>query len=88
MGFYYNSGQPQPDDEKPSGIRDVIAITFAVFAALALPLGFIFGMVFYIIALFWTFSMHWALGVTWLSLLVIALVGRGIWEAKHPPELK
>lgn len=88
MGFYYGSNQPPPEDDKPAGLRDIIAISWAVFSVLALPLGLLLGIVVYLVVLFWMFSIHWTLGVTLLLLLVGSILARGIWEAKHPPELR
>ncbi len=88
MGFYYGSNQPPPEDDKPAGFRDIIAISWAVFSVLALPLGILMGVVVYFVVLFLLFSIHWTLGVGWLVLLVGSILARGIWEAKHPPVLR
>ncbi len=84
MSFYYDPGN-QPDDDEQSSFRDAIAITFAIFKVLALPLGFMFGAVFALIALFFLFSFHVLLGFGALGLVVVAVGIRGFWEWKHPP---
>ena len=86
MGFYYGSNQP-PEDDKAGGLRDVLAISWAVFSVLAIPLGLMLGVILYFGALFWLFSIHWGLGLAWLAILVAGISIRGVWEAKHPPEL-
>jgi len=87
MGFYYNSGQP-PDDEEQSGtLKEAMLITWAVFRALAMPLGILFGGLLGLILLFWLFTLHPLLGVGAIGLVVAAVAGYGVWEAKHPPDL-
>jgi hypothetical protein len=86
VGFYYGSNQP-PDDDKPAGFRDVIAISWAVFRVLAIPLGLMVAVIVYLGILFWLFTLHWVLGVAWLLVLGAVIAGRGVWEARHPPEL-
>jgi hypothetical protein len=87
MGFYYNSGQP-PEKDKSGGWREVFAITWAVFTVLALPLGFLFGAVVYLMLMFLLFSVHTLAGLGWIGLAVGALVARGVWEAKRPSKLQ
>lgn len=87
MGFYYGSSQP-PDDEPPGGFKETVAIILAVFRVLAIPLGILFGGIFALAALFYIFAFSKLAGLAVLLLIVIALVARGIWEARHPPELQ
>lgn len=86
MGFYYGSSQP-PDEPEPGGWRETITIIFVVFRVLAVPLAILMGAIFGLFALFWLFTVHVILGFGVIGILVGALVVRGIWEAKHPPEL-
>jgi len=87
MGFYYGSGK-EPQEEKPGGFREVLLITWIVFRALALPLGLIFGGIGGLILLFYIFAWQPFAGLAIILLAIAAVVVRGIWEAKHPPELK
>jgi hypothetical protein len=86
MAFYYGSNEP-PDDQPPGSWRETISIIIAVFKTLALPLGLLFGAIFGLMLLIWSFTLSPLLGLSLLGLLVAALVGYGVWEAKHPPEL-
>lgn len=87
MGFYYGPSTP-PDDDKPSGFKEVLSITWAVFRVLALPLGLLFGAIAGLLLLFWVFTISALLGLAGLGAIVLALVARGVWEAKHPPEIR
>ena len=87
MGFYYGPSTP-PDDEKPGGFREVLSITWAVFQALALPLGMLFGAIAALLLLFWFFTITPLLGLAGIAAIVLAFVARGVWEAKHPPEIR
>jgi type III secretory pathway component EscU len=84
MGSYYNSGG-QPEDE--GGWRETLAIIFVVFRVLAKPLGFIIGAVFGLVFIIWLFTLTPLLGGAAVAAVIAALVARGFWEAKHPPEL-
>lgn len=86
MGFYYGSGAPDPED-KPGGIKEALTLTWVVFRVLALPLGIIFGGIFGLLVVLWLFTVNALFGLAVILLGVGALVARGIWEAKHPPEL-
>ncbi len=86
MGFYYGSSKP-PENKEPGGFKETLLIIWVVFQALALPLGILFGGMAYLVLLFIMFSIHPFLGLGDLLILVGALVARGIWEAKHPPDL-
>ncbi|HMS59187.1 MAG TPA: hypothetical protein PKA49_10075 [Tepidiformaceae bacterium] len=88
MGFYYGSGQPPQDEEKGGGLREVLAITLVVFRVLALPLGILLGGMFYLFLVFWLFTIHVLLGFAGIGLVVAVVLGRGIWELKHPPEIR
>ncbi len=87
MGFYYGSSQPPDDDPKPGSWGETFAIIIAVFKALAMPLGLLFGAVFGLLFIIWAFTISGWLGLGIVGTGVIALVGYGIWEAKHPPEI-
>jgi hypothetical protein len=86
MGFYYGSSQP-PEDE-PGGFKETLLIIWAVFQALALPLGILFGGMLVLVVLFVLFAAHPLAGLSGLLAIVAAVVGYGAWEAKHPPEIK
>lgn len=88
MGFYYGSSQPPPPDDKPAGFKETLQIIWAVFSLLALPLGVLLGGVLYLFFLFYLFSLHPLAGLGGILLIVAAVAARGIWEWKHPPELK
>jgi hypothetical protein len=87
MGFYYGSSQPPDDDPKPGSWGETIAIIIAVFRTLALPLGLLFGSIFGLLFLIWAFTISGWLGLALVGIGVGALVGYGIWESKHPPEI-
>lgn len=88
MGFYYNSGSPPPDDDKPGGFRETLTIIWVVFRVLAMPVGVLLGIVVGFFVLFWLFTVTPFLGLAVIGLGVIALIARGIWEARHPPEIR
>lgn len=87
MGFYYGSGEPPKKDGPEGSWRETLAIIGVVFKTLALPLGLLFGAVFGLIAIIYAFTISGWLGLGLIVLIVAAVVARGIWEAKHPPEL-
>ena len=85
MGFYYNSGkEPEPE----GGWRETIAIILVVFRILAKPLGFIVGSILGLVLIIWLFAVSPVLGLLAIGAIIAAIVARGIWEAKHPPELR
>ncbi len=87
MGFYYGSGEP-PKKETPEGSwRETFTIIAVVFKTLALPLGLLFGAVFGLILIIYAFTISGWLGLGLIGIIVGAVIVRGIWEAKHPPEL-
>lgn len=87
MGLYYGS-PPPPRDDKPGGFRETITIIWVVFQVLALPMGLLLGVVLGFVLLFYLFSLSPFLGLGAIAAIIIALVARGVWEAKHPPELR
>ncbi len=87
MGFYYGPGG-QPPDDKPGGLRETLTIIWVAFSVLALPLGIILGVLAGLILIFWLFTVHVLAGFGAIGVIVLAIVARGIWEARHPPELK
>jgi hypothetical protein len=88
MGFYYGSSEPPPDGDKPGGFKDAMLITVAVFRALALPLGVIFGGMIGLVFLFWLFTLSAWAGLAALLAIVLALAAFGFWEYRHPPEIE
>ena len=85
MGFYYGSGQP-PQEEPPSGFRETLTIILAVFRVLAIPVAIMFGGIFALVALVFLFVLSKLAGLAVVGILVLALVARAVWEAKHPPD--
>ncbi|MEO8541916.1 MAG: hypothetical protein ABI577_19420 [bacterium] len=86
MGFYYGSNEPPKKDSSSSSWREIITIILVVFRTLALPLGMLFGVVFGLVGIIYAFTVSPWLGLAILLLIVGAVVARGVWEAKHPPE--
>lgn len=86
MGFYYNSGQG-PDEEE-GGWRETFAIILVVFRILAKPLGILFGVILGLVLVFWLFAIHVLAGLAAVALIILAVVARGVWEARHPPEIR
>ncbi|MCL4240327.1 MAG: hypothetical protein KJ048_03145 [Dehalococcoidia bacterium] len=87
MGFYYGQNKPPEDEPNPGSWRETLAIIWVVFKVLAVPLGLLFGFVFALILVFWLFMISGWLGLAAIAAVVAALVARGVWEAKHPPDL-
>lgn len=85
MGFYYSSGEPDGDEE--GSFREVLAIMLAIARILAVPFAVLIGLTIAIAAIVWLFVIHAALGLGAIGLIAVALVARGVWEAKHPPQL-
>jgi hypothetical protein len=88
VGFYHGSGAPPPEDRGSGGFRETVAIILVVFKLLAVPVGILIGVLLGLVLLFYAFVFSPILGVALLAGGVAALVGRGIWEAKHPPDLR
>lgn len=86
MGFYYGSNEPPKGSDKPGSFREALVITWVVFSVLAKPLGILLGTVFYVLLIFVLFSVHPLLGGLSLALPIAALIARGVWEWRHPPE--
>ena len=87
MGFYHGSSEP-PEEKGSGGLKETVLITAAVFKVLALPLGIIFGGIIGLVVLFWLFTISGWAGLAALVAIAVGLVGFGIWEYRHPPELK
>ena len=87
MGFYYGSSGPPKEDPPPGSWRETIAIIFAVFKALAVPLGILFGAVIGLVLVILAFTVSGWQGLGPIAAVVLALAGYGVWEAKHPPEV-
>ena len=87
MGFYYGSSEPPDDGPPPGSWRETFIIIWVVFKTLALPLGLLFGSIFALVIILWAFLTNAWIGLALVLIIVGALVARGIWEAKHPPEL-
>lgn len=87
MGFYHGSNQP-PDEPEPGSWKEIFQIILIVFRVIALPLGLLLAAVLGLFALFYLFMLHVLAGLGLILALVAAVVARGIWEARHPPELR
>lgn len=85
MGFYYGPGGGEPEEDKPGTLKEALVLTWVVFRVLAVPLAILFGTLAAIGVIIYLFILHWAAGVAVIALIVLALVARGVWEAKHPP---
>ncbi|MBN9491867.1 hypothetical protein J0H33_00765 [bacterium] len=86
MGFYYSSGNEPPEDDKP-GFLETLQIIWVVFRVLAVPLGMIIGVLLGLVLLFWLFTVNTFFGLGFIAIIILALVARGVWEARHPPDL-
>ena len=87
MGFYYGPSQP-PDEDGEGGFKETLLIVWAVFRVLAIPLGVIMGSVVGIVVVIWLFTLSVFAGLAAIALVAGAIVARGVWEAKHPPDLR
>lgn len=87
MGFYHGSSTP-PGGDEPGGWKETFQIILIVFRVLALPLAMLFGAILGLVMLFWLFTVHVLAGFGVIIAIVGALIARGIWEAKHPPEIE
>jgi len=87
MAFYYGSNEPPKEDPPPGSWRETFAIIIAVFKALALPLGLLFGAIFGLMLIIYAFTVTPWLGLGIIAAGALALAGYGLWEAKHPPEI-
>ena len=86
MGFYHGPSTPPSEDEH-AGFRETVAIIWAAFSVLALPLALIFGVVLGMVLLVWLFTIHVLAGFGALAAVALALLARGWWEARHPPDI-
>ncbi len=87
MGFYYSPGTPDPKHEKSGGFRETLAITWVVFRVLAVPLGILLAVVLAFFAIFYLFTLSPFAGLGGIAAIILVIVARGVWEAKHPPDL-
>lgn len=87
MGFYYSQGTPNPKQDKPGGFRETLAIVWVVFRVLAVPIGILFGVMVAFFVIFYLFTLSPFAGLGGIAAIILAIVARGVWEAKHPPEL-
>jgi hypothetical protein len=88
MGFYYGSGSPPPDGDKPGGFKEAMLITWIVFRVLAVPLAILFGGIAFLVVLFYLFTWHPLAGLAGILLIVAAVGARAAWEWRHPPHLE
>lgn len=88
MGFYYGSGTPPGDGDRPGGFKEAMLITWIVFRTLALPLAILFGGVAYLLLLFYLFTLSPLLGLAGLLVPLGLVAARGLWEWKHPPVIE
>lgn len=88
MGFYYGNGSPEPEDNKSGGLKEALVITWVVFQVLALPLAILIGGIAYLVLLFYLFTWHPLAGLAGILVIVAAVAARGVWEAKHPPQIE
>ena len=86
VGFYYGSSKP-PKEEKSGSWKEIFQIIWAVFSVLALPLAVLVGGVLYLFLIFWLFTISPYAGLGGIAVVIVAVLARGVWEAKHPPEL-
>jgi hypothetical protein len=87
VGFYYGSSEP-PEEDKSGGFKESMLITWAVFRALAVPLGVIFGGLLGLMLLFWLFTISGWAGLAGILAILAALAGYGYWEYRHPPTIE
>ena len=88
MGFYYSSNNNDGPEDKPGGFKETIQIIWVVFRILALPLGVLLGVILAFVLIFWLFTLTAYLGLAAIAAIVIAVVARGVWEARHPPKIR
>ena len=85
MGFYYGpSSAPEPEKE-PGGCMEALFLTRAAFAALALPVGILFGAILGFVLLLYLFSVHWLLGLLLLGVIGVGIAWYARWERKNFP---
>jgi uncharacterized membrane-anchored protein len=86
VSFYYGSSQGPPQDEKPGGFRETVAIIWAAFSVLAVPLGIIFGIFVAVAVLIGLFAWNAIAGGVAVLAVILGVAGYGVWEARHPPK--
>jgi len=86
MGFYYGVPQPPPPGDKPEGFKETVAIIWAVFSVLAVPLGIIFGTLGAVAAVVMLFAFNVLAGGAAIFAIVATVAAYGVWEARHPPK--
>jgi hypothetical protein len=85
MGFYYGpSSNPEPEKE-PGGCMEALVLTRAAFAALALPVGILLGVIAGIVLIFVLFSVHWILGLLALGAIAAGIAWYARWERHRFP---
>jgi Flp pilus assembly protein TadB len=86
MGYYYERGEPE--EERPPGCLDAIAITRAVFAALFWPIAALFVVLIGIAVTVWLLLLHPALALIPISLAVAAVLAFARWDQRRhrPPD--
>ena len=88
MSFYYGSNKNDGPEDKPGGFKETLQIIWVVFRILAMPVGVLLGVVLGLVLLFYLFTLTPYLGLAAIVAIVIAVVARGIWEARHPPAIR
>jgi hypothetical protein len=85
MGFYYGpSSTPEPEKE-PGGCMEALILTRAAFAALALPIGILFGAILGLVGLIYAFSASRLLGLFVIALIVVGIALYARWERHKFP---
>jgi hypothetical protein len=80
MGYYHEQRSAGPE---PSGCRDALVLTRAVFGILFWPLLLLFGALAGLLLIFYCFASH-----VWLGILALMVVGAGFfglarWAKRH-----
>lgn len=85
MGFYYGpSTTPEPEKE-PGGCMEALILTKAAFGALVIPVAVLLGALVAIVLLFYSFSVHWLLGILYLGVIGVAVWLYSRWERRKFP---
>ena len=89
MGYYYDSSDRPPDEDKPPGCLDALLITRAVFGVIMWPVLALFALFGVLAAIFVLFTIHPILGLIPIALAVVGLYFFARWEQKRfrPPGL-
>jgi hypothetical protein len=88
VGFYYGPDTPPPEKERFAGLKEVWAVTIAVFSVLAVPLGLLFGGIGWLVLTFYLFSIHWSLGLLSLLLLALAVAAFAYYDRHRPTKIE